>query len=559
MTLDLHLVATLPVLAPLLAAVLVLLLDAAVQGQRESHLVLAAGGLVAGALGTLPGLGLGPGDTRGAFCLTDGHCLYAASRLTSALQLAALLATLVVLVLAWRDWADAGPAGREDRAGAPGGRGLPGGGGGLSGGQGLPDRTGRTPVVAALVLGATGGVVAVPAAGDLGTLLVALELATLPTVALVALVRTRWAPERRARAVEGAVALLTTSLVSFALLALGAALWVAATGTALLGTAVAVEHPPLLVLAAIFLVAGLAFKVSAVPFHAWTPITYAAAPLPVTVYLATVSKVAALGALVVVVQALGRVDGTTLVGIAVLAAASMTLGNLVALTQTDTVRLLAWSTVAQAGWVLLPLASLSSRAAHAAGSYLVVYVVATLLAFVVVAAVAGDRGATAPDGHGGTSLAAHRGLLRTRPLLALPLGLALLTLAGLPPGIAGVVAKIVALRPVLGDQTWWLALVAAVNIALGIAVYVRWLAVVVGPAGGQASGASPGPAAQEPSAGATAQGAAAESAPAQPAAGESPAGHAGPGARHTPLAVRILVAVLTALLVGGSIVPVGII
>lgn len=530
MTLELHLVATLPVLAPLVAAIVVLLLDAAVPHRREPHLFIAAGGLVVGALATLPGLGQQAGDVRGAFCLDSGECLYAATRVVSVLQVTALLAAIVVVVLAWRDWT---APGRD----ADGGR----------------EGTGRAPVVAALALGATGGVVAVPAAGDLGTLLVSLELATLPTVALVALVRTTWAAERRARAVEGAVSLLTTSLVSFALLALGAGLWVAATGTALLGGTLGgtttVEHPALLVLAAIFLVAGLAFKVSAVPFHAWTPITYAAAPLPVTAYLATVSKVASLGGLVVVVQALGVVDGTTLLGLAILAAASMTVGNLVALTQTDTVRLLAWSTVAQAGWVLLPLASLSSRAAHAATSYLVVYVTATLLAFVVVIAVAGRRPVT--------SLASHQGLLRTRPLLALPLGLALLALAGLPPAVVGVVAKIVALRPVLGDETWWLAVVAALNIALGVAVYVRWLSVVVGPARMDlVSDPATGVAAPATGAVPTAD----DGLPASPAdpPGETAAGAAeAPG--RTPARVWVLVALLTLALVAGSVSPVGIV
>lgn len=519
MNLELHLVATLPVLGPLLAAIIVLLLDAAVPHRREPHLIVAAGGLVAGALATLPGLALVAGDVRGAFCLPTGECLYAATRMVSVLQLTALLAALVVVVLAWRDWTAPGPGGgRED--------------------------TGRAPVVAALALGATGGVVAVPAAGDLGTLLVSLELATLPTVALVVLVRTTWAAERRARAVEGAVSLLTISLVSFALLALGAGLWVAATGSALLGGTGAgtVEQPALLALAAIFLVAGLAFKVSAVPFHAWTPIAYAAAPLPITTYLATVSKVAALGGLVVVVQALGVVDGTTLLGIAVLAAASMTLGNLVALTQTDTVRLLAWSTVAQAGWVLLPLASLSSRAAHAATSYLVVYVTATLLAFVVVIAVARTTEHPAGDPPD-TTLSAHQGLLRTRPLLALPLGLALLALAGLPPAVVGVVAKIVALRPVLGDGTWWLAVVAALNIALGVAVYVRWLSVVVGPAG----------AAAVPAVAATRD----EKPDEKPE--EKRDESALPHADGTPVRVWVLVALLTLALVVGSVLPVGIV
>ena len=448
MNLDLNLLATLPVLLPLLAAVVVLVLDAAWPRQRVPHLVVAGLGLAGGLVAALPGLRLVGGDRAGAFCTSTGDCLYAADRLAAALQVGALGGALVVLVLTWREWAQ-------------------------------PSPTDRTAVVAALLLGATAGTAALPAAGDLGTLLVSLELATLPTVALVALTDHRWASGRRAAAVDGAVALLTTSLVSFGLLALGAALWVAATGTALLGStgsalvgasgATPTGRPEtlgLLVLAAIFLLAGLAFKLSAVPFHAWTPLTYGTAPLPITAYLATVSKIAPLGALVVLVRALGTVDGTTFLAVALLAAASMTVGNVVALVQTDAVRLLAWSTVAQAGWVLLPLASLSSRAAHAAGSYLLVYVVATLLAFAVVAALAGRAG---------TSLAAQRGLLRSRPLLALPLALALLVLAGLPPGIAGLVAKVVALRPVVADGTWWLAVVAALNVALGIAVYVRWL------------------------------------------------------------------------------------
>lgn len=454
MNLDLQVMATVPVLAPAVAAILVLLLDVALPGRGRPHLVLAGVALLVGVAGVLPGLGLATGDQRGAFCLESGECGYAATHLTSVLQLAGLLTALVVLVLAWRDWG--------------------------SGSRGAsPDRTGRAPVVVALALAATAGVVAVPAAGDLGTLLVSLELATLPTVALVALVRTTWSSQRRARAVEGAVSLLTTSLVSFALLALGAALWVVATGSARLDGARTVQHPQLLVLAAVFMVAGLAFKISAVPFHAWTPITYSAAPMPVTVYLATTSKVAALGGLIVVVQALGVVDGTTLVAIGVLAAASMTVGNLIALTQNDALRLLAWSTVAQAGWVLIPLATLSARAAQAAVSYLVVYLAATLLAFVVVLAMAMLVTGSDEGGPAGTRLTAYRGLLRARPLLALPLMLALLTLAGLPPAVAGLVAKVAVLRPVLGEEMWWLALVAALNVALGIAVYLRWLAIMV--------------------------------------------------------------------------------
>ncbi|HSP60104.1 MAG TPA: proton-conducting transporter membrane subunit [Ornithinimicrobium sp.] len=526
MNLEVDLVATLPVLAPLVAAVLVLLLDAAAPGRREPHLLLAGGGLLAGALGTWPGLRQVAGDARGAFCLPTGECLYVADRLTSVLQLTALLGALVVLVLAWDDWR-------------------------------RPSGAGRAPVVASLVLGATAGAAAVPAAGDLGTLLVSLELAPLPTVALVVLTDPRWSSGRRAGAVDGAVSLLTTSLVSFGLIALGAAVWVAATGTVLLD-APTTDDTGLLAVAAVLVLAGLAFKVSAVPFHAWTPVTYTRAPLPVTAYLATVSKVAALGGLIVLVRALGTVDDTTLLAVALLAALSMTVGNLVALGQDDTVRLLAWSTVAQAGWVLLPLAGLSSRAVHAAGSYLVVYVLGTMLALVVVVAVARAVG-HGPVGHGpvgtgaGTALAAHRGLVRSRPLLGLPLALALLTLAGLPPAVLGLVAKIVALRPVAADGTWWLAVVAAVNVALGIAVYVRWVAVLLQTPDAEAPGAGAATARED---------APEPSAPSGPSSlAEAPDEGATEGDRaatRVPVREAVLVGALTAAVVVGSVAPFGV-
>lgn len=444
MTFSLDLVVLGPVLAPAAGALLVLGLDAASRRvPAVAHLAVAAVALALGLVATAPGLAQSPGDRRTSFCLPGGDCLYAAGTVSSGLQLLALAAAGVVLALAWRDWVSA------ERG------------------------TGGTAVQAVLLLSATAGVVAVVAARDLGTLLVSLELATLPTVGMVALERQR---AREGRAVEGAITLLTTSLVSFALLALGAALWVAATGSALLTPELAREasgdptRSPLLVLAAVLAFAGIGFKLSAAPFHAWTPLTYARAPLPVTTYLAGASKVAAAGALVVVVQALAGASDFALTALGLLAALSMTLGNMVALVQHDLVRLLAWSAVAQAGWVVLPLSVVSQRSGPAAAGYLTVYVLATLLAFAVV--IATGRG-------GAVTLEDHRGLGQRRPLVATALGFALLTLAGLPPAVIGLVAKVVALRPVAGEGVWWLAVVAALNVALGIAVYLRWLAVVV--------------------------------------------------------------------------------
>ena len=269
--------------------------------------------------------------------------------------------------------------------------------------------------------------------------------------------------------------LLVTSLASFALLVLGAALWVTATGDAAFlaegagrawgdGTT-----RPVLVLAGAVLVAGVGFKLSLVPFHAWTPQAYSTADLGTATFLATSSKLAAAGALFVVVRALGDAGGTTvLLPLAVVAAASMLLGNVVALRQVDPTRLLAWSTVAQAGWVVLPLTAATEEGIRASAAYVLVYATATVVAFAAVTRV----GATTLDG--------FRGLLRRDPLAGGALVLALLVLAGLPPGVIGLVAKVVALGPAVGAERWPLVGVAVVAVVLGIAVYLRWLALLVG-------------------------------------------------------------------------------
>ena len=432
----------LPVLAPAVGAAVVLVTDVVAQNKRRVHYVIALVALAIGAVATFAGLGMLAGDTRQTLCLPGGgQCMYVADSVGSALQLAALIAAAVTLMLSWP----------EDKE-------VPRGG---------------TAVIVSLVLAATAGATAVAGARDLGSWLVALELATLPTVALVAL--------RGARsAISGAVALLTAALVSFGFLALAASLWFTATSSGFLSPEAAlavVDDPvrrPILVLAVVLVVAGIGFKLSLVPFHAWTPEAYDGAPLPIAAFLAGVSKIAALAALLIVIRAIVPMGASVLTAIAVVAAVSMTLGNIMALRQDGVLRLLAWSTVAQAGWVVLPLAAVSSAAVQASGAYLLAYVLATILAFAVVAALVQTRGAARAR-----DLSEYRGLLRDHPFLASALGLALLSLAGLPPGILGLVAKVGALRPVVASELWLLAVVAAVNAVLGVAVYVRWLRAIV--------------------------------------------------------------------------------
>ena len=433
----------LPVLAPAVGAAVILVTDVAAQHLRRTHYVIALASLLIGAAGTFAGLGMVAGDARQTLCLPGGggQCMFAADSISSALQLAALLAAALTLLLSWPD----------DKLQLPGG----------------------TAVMVSLVLAATAGATAVAGARDLGSWLVALELATLPTVALVAL--------RGARsAISGAVALLTTALVSFGLLALAAALWFTATSSAFLTPAAAlavVDDParrPILVLAVVLVVAGVGFKLSLVPFHAWTPEAYDGAPLPIAAFLAGVSKIAALAALLVVIRAIAPLGAPPLTAIAIVAALSMTLGNIMAMRQNGVVRLLAWSTVAHAGWVVLPLATVSSAAVHASGAYLLAYVLATLLAFSVVAALVQTRGSDRAR-----DLTQYRGLLRDHPVLAAALGLALLSLAGLPPGVLGLIAKVTVLRPVVASELWLLAVIAAANAVLGVAVYVRWLRAIL--------------------------------------------------------------------------------
>lgn len=469
-------VALAPAIAPLVALLLVLLVDAVAPGGaagapsrlvRRLHdgialLGLAVSGLFVAALALAStGRDAGPvgawSGSRATVCvpgdgLVTASCSYVVSPLTLALQAVVVGGALVCLLLALD-------------------------------GPGARDRAAHH----VLLLSAVTGAVVLAGARDLATLVVALETASLPVVGLVAL-------RRDAQGAQGAVTLLLTAVASLGLLLLGTALLLLSTGSlhldriaaALGDPGQAAALPPsvraVAVLGTLLAVAGIGFKLSAVPFHLWTPDTYAGAPLPVAAFLAVVSKAAGLAAAVVLLAvglpALGAAWAPVL---GVLVALTLTVGNVVALRQRVAVRLLAWSTVAQAGWVLLPLAALASgapgaarQAAAAAVGYLVAYAVASLAVFAVVVLVA--RHHRAGEEH---TLDAYRGLARREPVAAAVLGFALLCLAGLPPGIVGLVAKVVAVRPLVDAGVWWLAVVAAANVALGIAYYLRWTALLV--------------------------------------------------------------------------------
>jgi NADH-quinone oxidoreductase subunit N len=298
------------------------------------------------------------------------------------------------------------------------------------------------------------------------TLVVALELLSLPTIALVGL------RQGDQRAVRSAWTFFLASVVSTAITLMGVSLLYGIAGSldydGIRDALVSPDVPSSVVAVAVVLtVVGLLFKLGAVPFHVWVPDTYGGASVMVAGFLSAVSKAAALGAvLVLLAVALPPAHDTWQPVVAVVAAVTMTIGNIGALRQDDAIGLLAWSSIAQAGFLLAPAVAIgASDGLTAPVQYLAVYALANLVAFAALAVVLRLRGSTRPD--------EMRGLARTDPWMGIPLVFAALTLAGFPPAVIGLVTKLVVIRPVVEADQIWLAVVMAVNIMLGLAYYLR--------------------------------------------------------------------------------------
>jgi NADH-quinone oxidoreductase subunit N len=261
---------------------------------------------------------------------------------------------------------------------------------------------------------------------------------------------------------------------------LGAALLYASTGalhfTLLAGALHQGHRQPMVTTGAVLVIAGLAFKVAAVPMHAWAPAAYDGAPVPVAAYLSTASKLGGVVAILyVAVDALGPALDIVGPALAVVATLTMIVGNLGALRQTRMVRLLAWSSVAQAGYILAPLGALAlargrtpalvSAAVAATIGYAVFYVILEIGAFGAVVALRGEQD--------GGRIADYRGASRRAPWVAGVFTLSLIGLAGLPPGLAGLFAKVIVVRALLSGGAAWLAIVVAINAVIGLAYYLR--------------------------------------------------------------------------------------
>lgn len=312
--------------------------------------------------------------------------------------------------------------------------------------------------------------------------MIALEVVSLPSFALVAF-------KRDGRGGEAALKFFLSSVTATAVMLLGVSFVYAATGSlhlAAIGEGLAhvpAQLKPLAEAGAALTLVGFAFKVAAVPFHFWVPDTYAGAPLPVAGYLSVVGKAAGFAGLALVTNLAFRPYGHTWgLLLAVVAAVTMTAGNVAALRQRadsaqGAVRLLAWSSVAQAGYLLVPLAAAGyAGTAHPLGAtvaYALIYGLVNLGAFGVAAVVARTSPANRLDD--------YQGLFARNRWAALALAFFLLCLAGLPPGVVGLFGKVVVFQAAVNAGLGWLAVLMAVNVVIALYYYLLWLAKLFGP------------------------------------------------------------------------------
>lgn len=305
-------------------------------------------------------------------------------------------------------------------------------------------------------------------ARELVLLYVSLELITIPLILLVAINR------RELRSAEAGMKYVLFSALSSGLLLYGLSLVYGMTGSTYLAeVASRLTFSPLAVVALIMIMGGVGFKISAVPFHLWTPDAYEGAPVTVTAFLSVASKAAGFALFYKVVSEIfGRNNTAPAVLAAILATATMTFGNLAALHQTNLKRFLAYSSIAQAGYLMIGLTQVGDTGVTAVVYYLLVYLFSNMAAFGVVTLIAA--------GTGKEDLRDYIGLSETNPRLALVMMLAMFSLAGIPP-LAGFLGKFYLFAAAAEKGLYWLVFVGAVNATISLYYYlvvVKWMYIV---------------------------------------------------------------------------------
>jgi NADH-quinone oxidoreductase subunit N len=323
----------------------------------------------------------------------------------------------------------------------------------------------------ALLLTSAGGMVLLVAAQNLVSLFLGLELLSIPLYVLCA------TEMRRAQSLESGLKYLIIGSVGSATFLYGLAFLYGATGsTDFSGISHAIAtgdllDDPLLLTGIALSAVGLAFKASIAPFHAWTPDVYEGAPTPITAFMATATKAAAFGiALRFFDVALQDASSDWGPALAALATISILVGNVGALGQTSMKRLLAWSSVAQAGYILAGVVVGSRLGIQAVVFYLAVYTVMNVAAFAVVVARERETGL-------GDDIAGFIGLGASKPLEAGAMTVALLGLAGIP-ATAGFIGKFFLIEATVDGGYTWLGVVIVIGSMISLAYYLRVLAAM---------------------------------------------------------------------------------
>ena len=322
-----------------------------------------------------------------------------------------------------------------------------------------------------LIIFAVLGMVILAAAQNLVTLFLGFELLSIPLYILCA------THLNREHSLESGLKYLIIGSVGSATLLYGLALLYGATGsTDFSGIARAIDTgdlggDALFVTALALIMAGLAFKASVAPFHQWTPDVYEGAPTPITAFMAVATKAAALGILlrlfdVAVIEA----ADSWAPAMAALAVVTIVIGNVGAIGQTSVKRILAYSSVAQAGYMLVGVIVSTRLGISAVVFYLFAYVLMNMAAFAVIVARERSTGA-------GDDIAALRGLGAENPWLAWPMTIAMLSLAGFPVTM-GFFGKINLIRAAVDNGWAWLGVAIVIGSAISLAYYLRVVAAV---------------------------------------------------------------------------------
>ena len=340
-----------------------------------------------------------------------------------------------------------------------------------------------------LALFAVGGMMIMVSARHLLTIYLGLELLALSQYAMVALLRDD------GRASEAAMKFFVLGALASGMLLYGMSMIYGATGSLDLGTIREVlalgrfDRDPNEVgnvvaftsgeearvvgarFGLVFIIVGIAFKLGAVPFHMWVPDVYEGAPTSVAMFISTAPKLAAFAMLIrLLVDGLESLNGDWQQMLAILAALSMVVGNLVAIAQTNIKRMLAYSTISHVGFLLLGIVGATAAGYSAAMFYAITYAFTTLAAFGVLLAL--SRG-----GHEAVTLDELAGLARRNSLLATVMLLAMISLAGVPPTV-GFYAKLSVLQATIGADYVWLAALGVLMSVVGAFYYLRIVKLV---------------------------------------------------------------------------------